>query len=195
MAALRNDRTVEGLPSEATQRIVMSNGYRIALAKRDHLEQLQEVELAAAALFPEEDVPEHIRSTATSLSDLASAQANGMLWAALSPDDKPVGFAIVRMIDGLAYIQEIDVHPDHGRRGIGTSLIHSVCAWARSHRIAAVTLTTFRHLPWNAPFYERLGSRSLKTGELTPGLAAALADEVAGGLDPTKRVAMLKQLR
>lgn len=184
-----------GLPSEATQRIVMSSGYRIVLAKRDHLEELQQVELAAAALFPEEDVPEHIRSTATSLSDVASAQADGMLWVALSSNDEPVGFAIVRMVDGLAYLQEIDVHPDHSRRGIGTSLIHSVCAWARSHRMAAVTLTTFRHLAWNAPFYERLGFRPLKPDELTPGLVTVLADEVASGLDPTKRVAMLKQLR
>lgn len=58
----------------------MSSSYRIALAKRDHLEQLQQVELAAAAIFSEEDVPENIRSTATSLDDLASAQADGMLW-------------------------------------------------------------------------------------------------------------------
>ena len=98
------------------------------------------------------------------------------------------------MVDSFAYIQEIDVHPDHGRRGIGTSLIHSVCAWAESQKIPAITLTTFRHFPWNAPFYERLGFRSLKQGELTPGLAAALANETSRGLDPTKRVAMLKQL-
>lgn len=172
----------------------MSSSYRIALAKRDHLEQLQQIELAAAAIFSEVDVPENIRSTATSLDDLASAQADGMLWIALSSDGTPVGFAIVRIVDGLAYLQEIDVHPDHGRRGIGTSLIHSVCAWARSHRIPAVTLTTFRHLPWNAPFYKRLRFRSLKQDELTPGLAAVLAGEVARGLDPAKRVAMLKQV-
>ncbi len=172
----------------------MSGSYRIALAKRDHLEQLQQVELAAAATFSKEDVPENIRSTATSLDDLASAQDDGRLWTALSSDGTPVGFAIVRTVDGLAYLQEIDVHPDHGRRGIGTSLIHSVCAWARFHGIAAVTLTTFRHLPWNAPFYERLGFHSLEQGELTPGLVAILADEVARGLDPAKRVAMLKQV-
>ena len=172
----------------------MSGSYRIALAKHEQFEQFQQIELAAAALFPVEDVPEHIRSTATGLDDLALVQADGMLWAALSADETPVGFAIVRVVDGFAHIQEIDVHPEHGRRGIGTSLIHSVCIWARSHGIAAVTLTTFRHLPWNAPFYERLGFRPLKPGELTPGLAAIVRDEVARGLDPAKRVAMRKQL-
>jgi GNAT superfamily N-acetyltransferase len=173
----------------------MSSEYRIALAGPHHFEQIQQVELAAAALFPEDDVPAHIRSKATSLHDLASAQANGMLWVALSSDEKPVGFAIVRLVDGSAHVQEIDVHPDHGRRGIGTSLIHSVCGWARSHGVAAVTLTTFRHLPWNAPFYQQLGFQPLGPDELTPALAAILRDEVARGLDPARRVAMLKQLR
>ena len=98
-------------------------------------------------------------------------------------------------VDGLAYLQEIDVLPDHGRRGIGTSLIHAVCEWAQFKKVAAVTLTTFRHLPWNAPFYERLGFRSLTQDELTSGLDAILADEAENGLDKTKRVAMLKQLR
>lgn len=173
----------------------MASSYRIALAKRDQFERLQQVELATAAIFSEDDVPERIRSTATSLSDLASAQVNGMLWVALSSNEKPVGFAIVRVVDGSAHVQEIDVHPDHGRRGIGTSLIRSVCAWARSQGVAAVTLTTFRHLAWNAPFYKRLGFRSLKPDELTPGLVAILEDEVDRGLDPAKRVAMIKQLR
>ena len=173
----------------------MSSSYQVVLAKRDHVEQLQTIELAAATIFSDEDVPENIRLTATSLDDFSSAQADGMLWTALSSDGTPVGFAIVRMLDDLAYLQEIGVHPDHGRRGIGTALIHAVFAWARSHSIEAVTLTTFRHLPWNAPFYERLGFRLLNQGELTTGLEAVLAVEKAEGLDPTKRVAMLMLLR
>lgn len=42
---------------------------------------------------------------------------------------------------------------------------------------------------------ERLGFRSLKLFELTPGLEAVLAGEASSGLDPAKRVAMLKQIR
>lgn len=174
--------------------MVMASSYQIVLARRDHLEQLQQVELAAAAVFSEEDVPENIRSTATCLDDFASAQADEMLWTALTSDGIPVGFVIVRRLDGLAFILEIDVHPDHGHRGIGTSLINTVCEWTLSHGIAAIALTTFRHLSWNAPWYERLGFRSLSQDELTPGLEAVLADEVANGLDPLKRVAMLKQM-
>ena len=41
----------------------------------------------------------------------------------------------------------------------------------------AVTLTTFRDVPWNAPYYERLGFRTLAADEITPGLAAIRAHE------------------
>jgi GNAT superfamily N-acetyltransferase len=175
-------------------RRALPSGYQIALAENDQLEQCQQIELAASAVFSDEDVPKEIRLTATSLSDLASAQAKGILWVALAPDGNPVGFVIVRIVDGSAYIHEIDVHPNHGRQGIGTSLINTVCEWAKPQRIDAVTLTTFRHLSWNAPFYERLGFRSMKRDELTPGLVAILSEEAARGFDPRKRVAMLKQM-
>lgn len=49
------------------------------------------------------------------------------------------------------------MHPEHGRRGIGGALVGSVCDWARASGIASVTLTTYREIPWNEPFYRRLG--------------------------------------
>ena len=54
----------------------------------------------------------------------------------------------------------------------------------------AVTLTTFRDVPWNAPYYERLGFRSLSETELTPELAEVRAREAEPGLDPETRVCM-----
>jgi hypothetical protein len=58
-----------------------------------------------------------------------------------------------------------------------------------------LTLTTFRSVPSNAPSYRRLGFRDLTTEELTPGLAAVLAHEVAFGLDPADRVCMRREMR
>ena len=37
-----------------------------------------------------------------------------------------LGFAIARKLDGDIYLHEIDVHPDHGRRGLGRRLIDAV---------------------------------------------------------------------
>ena len=66
-----------------------------------------------------------------------------------------------RLDDEALHLEELDVLPGHGRQGIGTRLVRALCDGARGRGIAAVTLCTFRDVPWNAPFYERLGFRIL----------------------------------
>ena len=87
-------------------------------------------------------------------------------------------------------MHEMDVLPEHGRRGLGAALVGAVVAWARRRGHHGVTLTTFRHLPWNGPFYRRLGFEALSESELTPQLAEHLHAEADAGLDPARRVAM-----
>lgn len=173
----------------------MSGAYRIVAARPEHVEALAAIEVAAAALFPPEDLPEAVRSTPTSLEDFRAAQAAGMLWVALDSRGAPVGFALVELVDAVPHLEEIDVHPDHARRGVGAGLLDEVCRWAEAAGHAALTLTTFRHLAWNAPFYARQGFRALAPEEVPPGLQAILRDEARRGLDPAKRVAMRRALR
>jgi GNAT superfamily N-acetyltransferase len=101
---------------------------------------------------------------------------------------QPVGFALVQLVDGNAHLTEMDVHPLHGRKGLGSLLLARVVDWARSQRFRAVTLTTFSHVPWNAPFYQRAGFRVLAPAEVGPKLAEILAEEASRGL--RQRVAM-----
>ena len=54
----------------------------------------------------------------------------------------------------------------------------------------AVTLTTFRDVPWNAPFYTRLGFAMLDELTLPAGLAAKREQETRHGLPPETRCAM-----
>ena len=56
--------------------------------------------------------------------------------------------------------------------------------------LAAVTLTTFRDVSWNAPFYARLGFRIVEPGSLSPGLVAVVQLEERRGLPAGLRVAM-----
>jgi hypothetical protein len=70
--------------------------------------------------------------------------------------------------------------------------VRPVVAWARVQRFPALTLTTFRHLPWNAPFYQRLGFRILSAHEHTPAITAVLVDQKGRGL--VQRVAMRLEL-
>jgi hypothetical protein len=64
--------------------------------------------------------------------------------------------------------------------------------WAAARGIDALTLVTFRAVPWNGPYYARLGFRDMAPGEITPGLAAVLDDEAAHGIDPATRACMCR---
>ena len=165
-------------------------GPNIVVAEASHVPQLPAIELAAAVLFPAADLPEELRNDTTPLDEFRAAQRDGRLWVALSTAGEPVGLALVGFVDGLPHLEELDVHPEHGRQGIGTALVRAVQAWARDTGSPAITLTTFSHLRWNGPFYQRMGFRALADDELTPGLEEILCEEAEQGLDPAKRIAM-----
>ncbi|SCF27691.1 N-acetylglutamate synthase, GNAT family [Micromonospora viridifaciens] len=104
--------------------------------------------------------------------------------------DQPVGFAVVDLVDGCAHVLQLSVDPAYARRGIGRGLLDHVAGWAAGRGLPALTLTTFRSVPWNGPYYARCGFRELTGPEVTPGLAELLAAEAALGLDPADRIAM-----
>src|SRR5262249_541331 len=121
---------------------------------------------------------------------LQAAQRDGRLWV-VRADDVPVGFAHVEVIEPhAAHLEEIDVRPDHGRRGLGTRLVMHVCEWAAAAGYESVSLTTFRDVPWNMAFYARVGLRVVPDSELSPGLRGVVDDESRRGLDPSSRVVM-----
>jgi predicted N-acetyltransferase YhbS len=91
---------------------------------------------------------------------------------------------------GIAHLEEIDVHPEHGRRGLGRRLVCAVCRWAAANGYSWVTLSTFRDVPWNMPFYARLGFEEIPPEELSSALLSVIEDETRRGLDPSRRVAM-----
>ena len=166
-----------------------SHRYEITLARPGDLPRIAPIELAAARLLAGH-APEAVLEEVTPAEDLQAAQGHGRLWVALS-DGVPVGFALVEMLEpDAAHLHEIDVYPDHGRRGLGTRLVRRVCRWAETQGLGAVTLTTFRDVPWNMPFYARVGFEEVATAALTPALREVLEDEARRGLDPARRVVM-----
>lgn len=163
--------------------------YHVMLARPRDLPLLASVELAAARLLVGHAPASVLRET-TSQFELRKARRAGRLWVALAGDE-PVGFAhVVVHESGVAHLEEVDVHPDHGRRGLGRRLVQTVCAWATSHGFDAVTLTTFRDPPWNMPFYARLGFEPVAPEATSVALRAVLDDEMRRGLEPARRVVM-----
>ncbi|MBI3786206.1 MAG: GNAT family N-acetyltransferase [Deltaproteobacteria bacterium] len=148
----------------------------------------------AAAMLLEGYAPASILNERTSLSEFREAQSAGRLWVARS-GEVLVGFALVEMLTPtMPHLEEIDVAPAHGRRGVGTALVRAVCAWAAGCGYSEVTLTTFRSVPWNLPFYARLGFEEVPAEEIHPEVMAVVADEAARGLERRSRVVMKYQI-
>ena len=129
------------------------------------------------------------------LEVLAAHQAAGTAWVSVDDDDRPVGYALALEVDGLGHLEQLSVAPAAGRQGRGAALVEAVCRWAAASGAPAVTLSTFLDVPWNAPYYERLGFVVLAPDELTPGLLALREHEVAAGLDVGRRAFMRRPLR
>ncbi|UCF78603.1 MAG: GNAT family N-acetyltransferase [Candidatus Eiseniibacteriota bacterium] len=163
-------------------------------ARQEDIPHLPAVELAASSLYADrlEELglgPLTLESmTQTDAFELALRMR--MLWVAVDSDDRPIGFALAREVDGAAHLEELDVLPSHGRKGLGSALLARVCVWARENGYGAVTLSTFRDVPWNEPFYARRGFRTLRREELSAGLVHLLDIERARGLRMDRRVLM-----
>jgi GNAT superfamily N-acetyltransferase len=167
---------------------------KIVSARPRDIGLLSKIEIAAAKMLSGH-APEEVLSETTSEREFQQAQSEGRLWVALV-DDQPVGFVQVELLGiNEPHLKEIDVHPDYGRRGIGARLVQKACDWAVAHGYADITLTTFRDVPWNMPFYTRMGFEALPASELSDKLLHIVADETRRGLDPARRVVMRRLLQ
>jgi GNAT superfamily N-acetyltransferase len=165
----------------------MTDVFIIRPARPDDLAALPVIERAAAAQF-------HTTPYAyLADDDPVSAEvdlAQEYVWVAVDQADQPIGFAIVHLLDESVHLHELDVHPDYARQGLGRRLIAAVADWARARGATALTLTTFADVPWNGPYYARLGFRTLDLTTLSPGLQVVRQAEAEAGLPMAQRVCM-----
>ena len=169
-------------------------GYDVRPARREDLPALAAIERAAQALFAHAGMPELADAPVLSLAEVERYAADGLVAVAEHPRDGIVGFVVVRPLGGAAHVQELDVHPDHGRLGLGRALLDRALGWARAEGFRTATLSTFRDVPWNAPFYARVGFRETAPDDASPALRALRAEEPANGLDLDRRVLMTLEL-
>lgn len=166
--------------------------YTILPATPQHLPYLPSIEAAAGELFPIEDLPEPLRSISLLPEDFENALNKNLLWVVVDESNLPIAFLLARVIDGCIHIAEFDVHPAHGRRGVGSQLLNYVLAVAKQRAFQAVTLTTFEHLPWNAPYYSKHGFEVIEADKIGDELAQIIKKEKAFGM--RRRVAMKMKL-
>ena len=169
----------------------MTEPYSIRFARAADLVRLQMIEQAASQLFAQTDFAYLVDGAPIPLAALREYQAAGHSWVAVDVTDQPVGFAIIRLHPVAVHLHELDVHPEHGRRGVGLRLVQTVCDWARENGYPAVTLSTFTSIIWNAPLYAKLGFMALNEAELTPALRDIRQHEADAGLPLDQRVCMV----
>lgn len=157
----------------------------------DEIERVREIERVSATRFFGTDRAWLAEDEPTDARTLAERIGSGGLLVATEADG-PIAFVMFRSVEGCAYVEQIDVLPSHARRGIGAALLEAVAGVARARGWPALTLSTFKDVPFNAPYYARLGFAVVE--ELTPGLAKVRAEHEARGLDETARVFMQRKV-
>lgn len=173
----------------------MKDVFRLRPAREADIPAMRAAEQKAGELFrtvgydfcadgPNRDPEEHLRVIAA-----------GVTFVAETPSGEVAGFAMFEPMDGEAHLLEIDVVPDCQRKGLARRLIAAGEEWALAKGFDGMTLTTYRDVPWNAPFYRRLGFVQFEPGAEREGLLETIAKEAAWGFALRPRIAMRKQLK
>lgn len=156
----------------------------------DDLPVLRDIERAAGEAFRAVGMGPIADDEPPSLPELARYQEAGralVACAGAAPGGVPLAYLLWEPVDGRAHIEQVSVHPDGARRGLGRALIERA---QRDSGLPSVTLTTFADVPWNAPYYARLGFRVLADADLSRGLREIRRREAELGLDRWQRVCM-----
>jgi GNAT superfamily N-acetyltransferase len=166
---------------------------RIRRAAPAELPALQDIERAAGEPFRALGMATVADDEPPALEMLERFRRAGRAWVALDGQDDdgdPVAYLLSATVDGAEYIEQVSVHPRAARRGVGRLLIEHTAERARAGGLPSLTLSTFAEVPWNAPYYARLGFHILDEAQLTPGLRKIRAAEAEHGLDRWPRVCM-----
>jgi predicted N-acetyltransferase YhbS len=168
----------------------LKSEYAIRSARVEELPLLAYIEQSAAIRFL--DTPYAFLAGAKPLPIEFVRQRfqAGQIWVAVDQQDTVVGHAITREVDDTLYLQEIDIEPQHGQKGLGSALVNTVRSWAKISGYSVMSLSTFRYIPWNAPFYSKLGFDILDESDLTAGFQEIRKQESASGLPISERVIM-----
>nr|WP_246461722.1 GNAT family N-acetyltransferase [Nocardia transvalensis] len=151
---------------------------------------LRDIERAAGAGFAEIGMTAVAEDEPPSSELFAEFQTAGRAWVYVGETDVPVAFILVSEVDGNGHVDQVSVRPDHAGNRIGQALIEHAMSWACATGLPALTLTTFTDVPWNGPYYEKLGFRYLRPDEETPRLREIRQAEAEHGLDRWPRACM-----
>lgn len=172
----------------------MGPDYSIRQRRDNDSGELVRVENTAAELFRGAGHPEVADHPIPDIEWIErNLLAGRQAFVAVDRADRPVGFAVAEIHGCYVHLHELSVDPAHGRRGIGAALVDRVSEYAAQSGKAGVSLTTYRHVPFNAPYYARLGFVEMPANA-PADLLALLEKETPPGSALSDRILMVREL-
>jgi GNAT superfamily N-acetyltransferase len=168
--------------------------YYLRPARPDERDRVGEIGDLAGTRFAGLDLIDESLDVPFPQDVLARLIDAGQVWVACDAANTAVGVVIASVREGVVYVEEIDVLAEHGRRGLGGRMLDAVCTWAQERGYPAVTLSTFRDVPWNGPFYRKHGFVDLAPAAWTAGMRVIREQEAHHGLRTDVRVFMRRDL-
>ena len=164
---------------------------RIRVAQSKDAESLPAIERSAAEAFLAlPDLAWIAGRDVDSAGQHLAAMTRGPVWVAVDDSDAPLAFLSAEVVGDHLHLCELSVRRECQQQGIGRALVKHATRWTRDRGLSALTLTTFRDVAWNAPFYRRLGFEILAPSEISPDLVLILGEETSRGLPTERRCAM-----
>lgn len=167
---------------------------RIRPARPNELEQLARIEHEADRVFAVVGFDVLSDAPPPAGAQYAKAQSEGRILVAELVSGTLAGFVRTEFVDEMPHLEQVSVLPEHARCGIGRALIAAAEEWAAQRGHPRMTLTTYREVPWNGPYYQRLGWEVLQDEDLGPQMRSIRGYERESGLEVQPRQAMKKRL-
>ena len=173
----------------------LADGYTIRLAGQLDIPALIAADRAASEMFRSTGLIPDMAAIPESIPVDILAEAIDLKHVIIVADEAgPVGFALVQTIENTLYLDQISVDPAHGRKRLGTALLRAVCQKAIDHECTSVTLSTFRDVKWNGPFYRRSGFKEIARRNMADWMLE-IEERQAETLDVSKRCFMQRPVR
>jgi len=163
-------------------------------ARRQEIALLPHIENTADERYRHVGLRRVVEMPAHSVASLEEGRRRGRLWVATSPRNRIVGFALMMLPGGTAWLDQLSVLPRWQGVGLGGALIDRTAG--RAHELGHDTLylSTYIDVPWNAPFYERRGFSPMPRGMWPPAFRRQVTIENSHGHPPWRRTIMQRRV-
>jgi GNAT superfamily N-acetyltransferase len=155
---------------------------------------LEYVERSAAEIFRTANLGFLADGDTVDPAALAAMAHANHLWIAANRFDQPIGFVGGEYLNGNFHIVEISVAKEFQGKGVGKALMTAMVQQVSREGYKSVTLTTYKKLPWNAPWYSKMGFFEVNAQDMGREYLDILASEAQHGLDVRSRCVMKKIL-